>query len=211
MDQSLKTVFLHGRLRDLVGQESVRLSGDSVFELIEGISANYKKELQPSPDRERIVVKVRDFDTEAAIRRPLRPDETEIHIYPTLMGGGGKNGGLFKLIVGVLLVAVVAWAVIATGGTAATLLAGPNAWGMTWFGSMLFTTGVGLIVGGLVELLMPQPKIDMSASNDIESSKYIGAQGNTIKIGTTVPLILGRHRAYGHFVSFNVDSMNVAA
>lgn len=209
MDQSLKTVFLHGRLRDLVGQESVRLSGDSVYELIEGISVNYKEELRPTPNRERIVVKVRDFDTEDEIRRPLKPEETEIHIYPTLMGGGGKNGGLFKMIVGVLLVAVVAWAVISTGG-AALLMAGPNAWGLTWLGSAMLTSGIGLIVGGLMEQLMPQPKIDMSASNDIEASKYIGAQGNTIKIGTVIPLILGRHRGNGHFISFNVDAMNVA-
>lgn len=210
MDQSLKTVFFYGRLRDLTGRESVQLSGDSVYELIEGISANFKEELQPTPDRERIVVKVRDFNTEDEIRRPLAPDETEIHIYPTLLGGGGKNGGLFKLIVGIVLVAVVAWAVIATGG-AALLMAGPNAWGLTWLGSAMLTTGVGLIVGGMMEMMMPQPKIDMSASNDIEASKYIGAQGNTIKIGTPIPLLLGRHRGDGHFISFNVDSMNVAA
>lgn len=210
MAQSLKTVFFYGRLRDLIGQDSVQLSGDSVYELIEGVSANFKEQLQPTPDRERIVVKVRDFDTEDEIRRPLNPDETEVHIYPTLLGGGGKNGGLFKLAVGIILVAVVVWAVVATGGTA-LLMAGPNAWGLTWLGSAMLTTGIGLIVGGLMEMLMPQPKIDMSASNDIESSKYIGAQGNTIKIGTPIALILGRHRANGHFISFNVDSMNVAA
>lgn len=210
MAQSLKTVYFYGRLRDLTGCESVQLSGDSVYELIEGVSANFKKELQPTPERERIVVKVQDFATEDDIRRPLSPEETEIHIYPTLFGGGGKNGGLFKLVVGIILVAVVVWAVVATGGTA-LLMAGPNAWGLTWLGSAMLTTGIGLIVGGLMEMLMPQPKIDMSASNDLESSKYIGAQGNTIKIGTPIPLILGRHRGNGHFISYNVDSMNVAA
>lgn len=208
MDQSLKTVYFYGRLRDLVGRESVQLSGDSVYELIDGVSTAFKEQLRPTPDRERIVVKVRDFDTEDDIRRPLKEDETEIHVYPTLMGGGGKNGGLFKIIVGVIMVAVVAWAIVATGGMAA-LMAGQTS--LTWLGSTMLTMGAGLILGGVIDLMMPQPKMDMSASNDIESSKYIGAQGNTIKIGTSIPLLLGRHRGNGHFISFNVDSMNVAA
>lgn len=208
MDQSLKTVYFYGRLRDLIGQDSLQLSGESAYELIDGVSTAFKEVLQPTPERERIVVKVKDFETEEDIRRPLKEDETEIHLYPTLLGGGGKNGGLFKIIVGVIMVAVVAWAIVATGGMAA-LMAGQTS--LTWLGSTMLTMGAGLILGGVIDLMMPQPKIDMSASNDIESSKYIGAQGNTIKIGTSIPLLLGRHRGNGHFISFNVDSMNVAA
>lgn len=208
MDQSLKKVYLHGRLAKLTGHEVVHLSGNSVYELIEGLSANFKKELQPTPDRDMIVVKVDGFETEEDVRRPLTSDETEIHIHPTLMGGGGKNGGLFKIIVGVILVAVVAWAIVATGGMAA-LMGGATQ--LTWLGSTMLTTGIGLILGGLMEMLMPQPKIDLSSSNDLEASKYIGSQQNTVKIGTPIPLILGRHRANGHFISFNVDAKNVAA
>ena len=121
MDQSLKTVYFYGRLRDLIGQDSLQLSGESAYELIDGVSTAFKEVLQPTPERERIVVKVKDFETEEDIRRPLKEDETEIHLYPTLLGGGGKNGGLFKIIVGVIMVAVVAWAIVATGGMAALM------------------------------------------------------------------------------------------
>lgn len=207
MGKSSRKVFLYGNLRKLTGVESIELVGSSVFELLEGISANFKKQLQPTPDRARIVVKVRDFDSEDDIRRPLRDDEEEIHVYPTLMGAGGGNGGLFKIIVGIILVAVVAVAIVATGGA----LLAPSTWLLTSFGSALLTTGVGLIVGGLMELMTPQPKLDMSASNDLESSKYLGANSNTVKIGTPIPLLLGRHKFYGHIISFNVDSTNVAA
>lgn len=208
MDQSLRKVYLHGRLEKLTGHKFVYLSGSTVYELVEGISANFKKELQPTPDRDKIVVKIDGFDTEESLHRPLEDDEKEIHIHPTLMGGGGKNGGLFKVIVGIILVAVVAWAVVATGGLAA-LAAGTTQ--LTWLGSTMLTTGIGLILGGVMEMMMPQPKIDLSASNDLEASKYLGAQGNTVRIGTPIPLILGRYRANGHFISFNVDSKNVAA
>jgi predicted phage tail protein len=206
MDKSLRTVFLYGKLKDLTGRDSVQLSGDTVFELVEGISANFKEQLKPTPTRPKIVCRVRGFDSEESLHRKLEDDETEIHLYPTLMGGGGNNGGLFKVIVGVLLVAVVAWAIVATGGVLGVAALG----NLSAFGSTLLMTGVGLIIGGLMEMMMPQPKMDMSASNDLESSKYLGANGNTIKIGTCIPLLLGTHMGYGHFISFNVDATNVA-
>jgi predicted phage tail protein len=204
MDKSLKRVFVYGKLREAIGQEYVDLSGGTVAELIEGISANFREQLQPTTTRPRLVCRVRGFDSEESLYRPLEDDETEIHLYPTLMGGGGK-GGLLKIIIGVVMVAVVAWAIVATGGTLGFAALG----NLTAFGSTLLMTGVGLILGGLMELLTPQPKLDMSASNDIESSKYLGANTNTVKIGTCIPLLLGEHLAYGHFISFNVDSKNV--
>lgn len=206
MDKSLRTVFVYGKLRDLIGQDSVQLSGDSVKELVEGLSVNFKKELQPTPDKPRLVCRVRGFDTEDSLYRTLEETETEIHLYPTLLGAGG-GGGLFKVIVGALLIAVVLTAVVATGGA----LLAPATWGLTAFGSALLTTGIGFLVGGLMDFMMPQPKLDLSASNDLESSKYLGANANTIKIGSPIPILLGEHRAYGHFISFNVDAKNVAA
>lgn len=207
MGQSLRTVYLYGRLRQLTGCESIQLYGDSVFELVEGLSVNFHEELKPTPERQRIVCRVKDYKTEDDVRRKLRDDETEIHIYPTMLGAGGGNGGLFKIIAGLVLIAVVAFAVVMTGGA----LLAPATWGLTSFGSALLTTGIGLVMGGILEATMPQPKIDLNASNDIESSKYLGANGNTVKIGSPIPLILGRTKAWGHIISFNVDAKNVAA
>lgn len=206
MVKSLRKVFLYGKLKKLTGRDYVELSGSSVFELVEGVCANFRTELSPSPGKPKIVCRIRGFDSEEDLHRTLLSDETEIHLYPTLMGGGGSNGGLLKVIVGVVLVAVVAWAIVATGGTLGLAALG----NLTSFGSMMLMTGAGLIVGGLLDMLMPQPKLDLSASNDLESSKYLGANGNTIKIGTCIPILVGRHRAHGHFISFNVDSTNVA-
>lgn len=207
MDKSLKKVYIYGKLKKLIGLDFVELSGDTVYELVSGVSANFKSVLQPEPGKAKLVCKVRGFDTEESLHRTLTEEETEIHLYPTLLGGGG-NGGLMKIIVGVLLVAVVAFAVVATGGAAALL---SGAWALTTFGSALLMSGVTMILGGLLELMSPQPKMDMSSSNDIESSKYLGSQGNTVKIGTCIPIIFGEHLAFGHYISFNVDATNVAA
>ncbi len=206
MDKSLRKVFIYGKLKQLLGREYIELSGDTVTELVEGISANFKKELQPVPGKPRMVCRIRGFDTQESLHRPLEEDETEIHLYPTLMGGGG-NGGLMKIIIGVILIVVVAVAIVASGGT----LLAPATWALTNFGAALLMTGVSMVIGGIMDLMAPQPKTDLSASNDIESSKYLGANTNTIKIGTSIPILMGEHMAYGHFISFNVDATNVAA
>ena len=207
MDKSLKKVFIYGKLKQLIGRDFVELSGDTVYELVSGVSANFKTVLQPAPGKPKMICKVRGFDTEESLHRTLTDDETEIHLYPTLLGGGG-NGGLMKVIVGAIILAVVAFAIVATGGLAA-LAAGTTAF--TAFGSTLLMTGATMFIGGLLELLAPQPKMDLSSSNDIESSKYLGSQGNTVKIGTSIPIIFGEHLAFGHYISFNVDATNVAA
>ena len=206
MDKSLRKVYIYGKLKQLIGVDFVELSGDTVYELVSGVSANFKAVLQPAPGKPKLVCKVRGFDTEESLHRTLTDDETEIHLYPTLLGGGG-NGGLMKIIIGAIMIAVVAFAIIATGGFAA-LAAGSIA--LTAFGSSLLLTGITMVIGGLMELLAPQPKMDMSSANDIESSKYLGSQGNTVKIGTCIPIIFGEHLAFGHYISFNVDATNVA-
>ena len=206
MDKSLRKVFIYGKLKQLLGRDYIELSGETVAELIEGVSANYRKELTPTPGKPRMVCRVRGFDTEASLYRPLTDEETEIHLYPTLMGGGG-NGGLMKIIIGAILIAVVVAAVIMSGGT----LLAPATWALTQFGAALLMTGISMVIGGIMDLMAPQPKTDLSTSNDLESSKYLGANTNTIKIGTPIPILMGEHMAYGHFISFNVDATNVAA
>jgi hypothetical protein len=74
------------------------------------------------------------------------------------------------------------------------------------FGTVLLSMGAGLILGGLMELIMPQPR----PSGPGEASKYLGAQGNTTRIGTPIPILAGRHKVFGQWFSFNVDAFDSA-
>jgi predicted phage tail protein len=106
---------------------------------------------------------------------------TDIHIFPQL--SGGKQAGLLQILIGGLLIGA---SFLIPGGFLATAL---------------FSGGIALVAGGLIQMLTPQPK-DTAESR----SKYLGAPKNTVAIGTYIPILYGKHRAYGQFLSFEVFS-----
>ena len=60
-------------------------------------------------------------------------------------------------------------------------------------------------------MMSPQTKIDQFGKQaDPEASKYLSANQNTTKIVTRIPLMYGFNRAYGHYISFDVDAKDVA-
>jgi hypothetical protein len=60
-----------------------------------------------------------------------------------------------------------------------------------------------MILGGILQMLAPTPKSNTGSS---DQSLYVPSNQNTVKIGTRIPLIYGRVRHFGHYLSFNVDS-----
>ena len=56
-----------------------------------------------------------------------------------------------------------------------------------------------MVAGGLIQMLTPQPKDDAESR-----TKYLGAPKNTVAIGTYIPILFGKHRAYGQFLSFEL-------
>jgi predicted phage tail protein len=194
MELSLKRkVILHGYLKDLL-PDVVEFAADTAHELINGL-CKMTKAFDPINGR-RHAVQVLGFDTDQSLLRKLRDDETEIHLVPAIYGG--KKGGLFKIIIGTIIVAA---ALVATGGAFGGFIAAGG--GLTAAGTVAFL-GATLILGGLMELLSPAPKADVGDKQ--EGSKYLGAPGNTVKAGTRIPLIYGEHMHFGHYVSFNIST-----
>lgn len=115
--------------------------------------------------------------------------EEEIHIMPAMVGG--KKGGFVQVVIGSVLIA-------------ASFVLPPGPWT-----PLLMNAGISMIIGGVIQMLMPTPTTDTPDANP-EASKYLGARGNTTRIGTRIPLLLGEDLAYGHFISFNVDAKDVA-
>ena len=191
-------IVLHGRLKELYPDELV-LSGNSVSELIHGM-CRVTKAFNPMPFEGRHSISVVGYETEESLYSPLAADVEEIHLVPTMFGG--KKGGLFQIVLGVVLIGLALW----IGPPA---LAGSFAWGGT--GGILFSMGVSLALGGLMAMLSPAPTMDSSGNSaaDPEASKYLGATGNTVKIGTRIPLMYGLNKAYGHYISFDVDAKDV--
>lgn len=118
-----------------------------------------------------------------------------ITLRPVVAGAGGSNG--------------VSWAQIVIGAILITVaIAAP--FGMT--AAMSFSVGLSgsmMILGGVLQLIAPQPKLDAGSE---EKSRYLGQGKNTVAIGTRIPMIFGRRKWGGHYISFNINagSLNAA-
>ncbi|AHF77895.1 Tail assembly protein I [Sodalis praecaptivus] len=108
--------------------------------------------------------------------------DTEVRITPVV--AGAKSGGLFQTILGTALVAVGVW------------LSG------TPFGAPLIATGIGLMAGGVAQMLTRTPKTSSSSNADNgEANNYFSSLENVVGQGDPVPLLYGRMRVGSHVIS----------
>lgn len=193
-------VVLHGYLKNLY-EKDIFLSGYSASEIINGMS-KMTKAFNPQPGQERHQISVVGFESKESLFEPLPADIEELHLVPAMTGG--KKGGFFQIVIGAVLIA----ASIYIGGPA-TLSA---AFEMTGVAGFLFNLGISMLLGGLLAMLSPTPKADsFGNAADPEASKYLGANQNTVRIGTRIPIIYGMMKAFGHYLSFDVDAKDVDA
>jgi predicted phage tail protein len=186
-----KRVILHGYLKDL-WSEPLELEVESAAEAIKAF-CQQTGALNPKLGQPRHRIRVVGFDTAEEIFAPT--DAEEIHLIPDF--AGGKQAGLFQILIGVALVA-------------ASFIPGLNA--ALWAGAstMFLSFGVSMILGGLVQMLSPAPNRDTALGNDPEASKYLGAPKNTVAIGTRIPIGYGLHQIFGHYISFDIRATDVA-
>jgi predicted phage tail protein len=101
-----------------------------------------------------------------------------IKIVP-VVGGAGK---VTKIIVGAILIAAAIWF---------PPLAGVTLYGTTTLAAVSFSIGVSLVLGGVIEMLAPQPKTDGPGPEDMPSYTFNGPI-NTTAQGYPVPVGFGR-------------------
>lgn len=177
-----RRVHLHGRFA-AYHSGPLEIVADTVWEAVEAVTMQLKGFL-PDPIHGRQRIQVAGFGTVDALKTH---DETtlDIHIFPAL--AFGKDGGLIQTIIGVTLI------------VAALLLpAGP------WTPYMI-SAGVSMIIGGVMQMLSPQPQL-AAGNEDQLRSKYLPNGQNTVAIGTPIPLLYGKFRVGGHIMSLNIDA-----
>lgn len=182
-----RKVFLHGPFA-AYHDGPIEVEADSVWEAVEAVVMQVQG-FQPHPvtGRQRIQVagchtleKLKRFDTETV----------NIHITPVL--SFGKEQGLFQTIIGVTLI------------VAGMMLQGLPVIG-NLLGNALIMTGISMVVGGVMQMLSPQPQLN-SGNEDQLRSKYLASGQNTVAIGTPIPLLYGKFRVGGHIMSLNIDA-----
>lgn len=132
-----------------------------------------------------------------------------IKIVPVLQGAGGGGGGIVNVIAGAALVVA---GVIVTGmsfGAAAPI------------GAALIGAGVGMMLGGVVQMLTPVPKLDVgsgfdtlqqnnSQTADNRPSYIFNGAINTTAQGNPVPIGYGRMIVGSSVISASIRAEELA-
>lgn len=193
------TVHLHGPQAHLLS-EPYRCAADTVEEALNAL-CKMVPGLRPVPGQQRPVYEIAGMENPEEMFRPT--EMKEIHLVPSVCGGGGKGGGVLGIVLGVALIALAWWN--PAGILAGTIL------GMSITG-MVFSFGLSLLLGGLLSLIStPTPDTtgvsnDTTGLSDPAASRYLGSNKNTTKLGTRVSIAFGRNKIAGQYVSFNIDS-----
>lgn len=111
----------------------------------------------------------------------------EIRIVPVLRGS--KRAGLLQTVVGAVLI-VAGYALAGfTGGASMVLV----------------PAGIGLVAGGVIQMLSPQPKgLKTSAAPENQPSYAFGSARNTTASGSPIPICYGRRRWGGVIISAGI-------
>lgn len=173
-------IVAHGKLRALM-PEPIEIEVATVAEAMEALG-HVVPGFRPTVGKGRECVQIVGVDTMGDLFDPT--DREEIHLVPPFMGARGA----VQIVLGAVLVAI---SFIPGIGTATA--------------AFIFNAGLAMIAGGIIALFSPAPSSDHGGvSND--KSRYLGTPKNTVAIGTRIPIVYGRHRVYGHFLAFDIDS-----
>jgi predicted phage tail protein len=111
--------------------------------------------------------------------------QEDIRIAPVIIGS--KNAGVFQTILGAVMV-----------------VAGVFLWA-TPFGAPMVMTGVGMMLGGVVQMLSPMPGgLARREDPDNKPSYAFGGPVNSIAQGNPVPIGYGKRRIGGAIISAGI-------
>lgn len=116
---------------------------------------------------------------------------------------GAKRGGVLQIVIGA--VALVA-AYFTAGGSLVALGMSASAAAATT--TALTGLGLSMMLGGVVQLLTPQPNysVGASSSTDNKPNYAFGAPVNTVAMGYPVPVLYGQREIGGAIISAGMFS-----
>lgn len=196
----MKTIILLGELGKRYGRRHM-LDVKSPAEAVRALCANFKDFAAfVSASSERNVgyrvLNMRDDVGEDELHNPA---SRRITIVPVVGGAGGSVG---KILVGAALIAA---AVLVPGLGAVTLF------GTTTLATVAFGVGVSLALGGVAEMLAPQPKYEGPKEEDQQPSYVFNGPVNTTAQGQPVPVGYGRMIVGSAVISAGISVEDIEA
>lgn len=116
---------------------------------------------------------------------------------------GAKSGGLLQVVIGAAVIGAAL--LIPAAGIAAI---GLTAAGAGTAATALTGIGLSMALGGVVQMLTPQPKMSVgsSSSADNKPNYAFGSPVNTVAMGYPVPVLYGEREVGGAIISAGIFS-----
>ena len=199
----LKTIKLYGVLGKKFGKE-FKLAVESTREAVKALSVQvpgFEQFMLTAHEQGLTFAVFQDDENISEDQIDFETGAKVIKIVPKVIGAGG-NGAL-QTILGVVM--VVAGAVIG-------YVAGWTGIGAQ-IGVSMIAAGVGMIVGGIAQMMMPKMDEDDQNQDGNKSNKGFGGAVTTIAQGNPVPILYGQREVGGFIVNagqFAVDTFSSA-
>jgi predicted phage tail protein len=184
MAAAMTTILLSGSLAKKFGREHSRmLESGSVQEAFSALKHTLEGFADFVTDMSRRGTQFAIFRNRenVGVDRFTMSGASEIRIVPVI--AGSKSGGLLQTVLGAVLIVV---GVVVTGmsfGSAAPV------------GAALIGVGIGMVAGGILQMLSPTPKSPSQqeqAGTENKPSYFFNGAFNSTQQGVPVPLIYGQ-------------------
>ncbi|KNH48373.1 bacteriophage lambda tail assembly I [Pseudomonas lini] len=183
-NQAMTTILLSGPLIKLFGRTHFReLGSKSVGEAFKALKCTLDGFESAIKDLERKGMRFAIFRNRKNVPEKdfALGGSQEIRIVPVI--GGSKRAGLLQTIIGAVLVAAGSY------------------FGQPWAVQL----GVGLVAGGVIQMLSPQASgLKQSSSPENAPSYAFGSAKNTTASGNPVPICIGERRWGGMIISASI-------
>lgn len=183
----LKTIRLYGVLAKKFGKE-FRLDVESTSEAMRALCVQvegFEKFMLHAHEQGLEFAVFQDGHNISEKELEMTTNAKTIKVVPKVVGAGGDNGVL-NTILGAVMVVVGAVAMY---------------FGQAW-GASLVGAGIGMMVGGVAQMLMPKVDITQDQNSDGNKANFgFGGAVTTIAQGNPVPVLYGQREVGGFIAS----------
>ena len=201
----LRKIKLYGKLAKFIGHRVLEADVASAAEAVRFLLANWPElEAHMNDQHYRVSIGTYDIDLEE-LHHPA--GAAPISFVPVVAGAGATA----RIIAGIALIALsFGIASLAAGAALAGSLSGFALQAVAFGTQAGLLAGIGLVLGGVAQLLTPTPKISQDEGDPRKSFSFSGIQ-NTNRAGVPVPVVYGETLVGSVVISAGIDIVHVSA
>ena len=201
----LRKIKLYGKLAKFIGHRVLEADVATAAEAVRFLLANWPEaEAHMNDQHYRVSIGTYDIDLEE-LHHPA--GAAPISFVPVVAGAGATG----RIIAGIALIALsFGIASLAAGAALAGSLSGFALQAVAFGTQAGLIAGIGLVLGGVAQLLTPTPKISQDEGDPRKSFSFSGIQ-NTSRAGVPVPVVYGETLVGSVVISAGIDIVQVSA